>query len=157
MRFLVRPGTPDDLPELAERMTAAYIDNLLKVPLDRVDAEAVADSAIRQVLLRLPQNLRDNLIVHVAIDTETGTLAGGSVGYVATDLRCCQGIFVWVREEYRGRAPFTRALFRQGEAAARTLGANRIEIAVMHSTPRTQRLYDRLGYRSFSTVMSKPI
>jgi GNAT superfamily N-acetyltransferase len=157
MRYVVRAATADEIPVISELMTQAYTEALLKLGLEAVDASTVADGTIRQVLTKLAADHQDDMIVQVAEDTERGIIAGGAAAYIQRPIRSCHGIYVWVRDEYRGRAMFTRAMFRYTEQQARERGANRLEIAVMLGEPRTHRIYERLGYSGYATVMMKPL
>lgn len=155
MRYVIRAARAEEIPELAELFSRAYIENLLKIPMALEDAEKVADMGVRQVMHKAAEY--PDLIIHVAEDTEQGVIAAGLAIYVMPALRSSHGIYMWVREEYRGRALFTRHLFRYTEVTLFNRGARRVEFGVLLSNPRALKIYERLGYRSYAVTMVKPL
>jgi GNAT superfamily N-acetyltransferase len=153
VRYVVRPARPDELPELAEGFYEGYLDNLLNIPMPRSEAETLADLALRQVILKAADY--PELIVNVTEDAEKGVIAAGLAIQPVRALSSAHGLYMWVRGEYRGRALFTRAMFRQTEEQLRAMGIARVEFGVMMSNPRALKVYERVGYRTYAVSMVK--
>jgi ribosomal protein S18 acetylase RimI-like enzyme len=154
VRFIIRSARPVELPVLAESFAQAYLQNLLAIPMSHDEALPMADS-LRQLVLRAAE--RPNLLVPVVEDSENGQIAAALAIGVNEELKAAHGLYVWVKEEYRGRAILTRKLFRHTEVMLRKLGATRVEFGVFVSNERALRLYERLGYRTTAHLMMKPL
>ena len=98
-----------------------------------------------------------DLVLHVADDTEKNVIAAGLAIFVMEKHRSSYGIYMWVREEYRGRALFTRNLFRYTEKVLWKRGARRVEFGVLTSNPRALRIYEHLGYTPYAVQVVKEL
>lgn len=149
----ISPARADELPELAEAFAAAYLDNLLQIPMPRDEAEVLADIGLRQPMLKAAE--WPDLLVPVAEDTEHGVIAAALAIYMNRTLKSATGLYMWVREEYRGRALFTRRMFRETEKVLAANGMKRVEFGVLTSNGRAEGIYRALGYSTTAITMVK--
>jgi GNAT superfamily N-acetyltransferase len=153
LRFVTRPARPEELPELAEAFAAAYVENLIAIPMPRHEAEALADMALRQVMLKAGDY--PELLVPVTEDVETGRIAAALAVMLVPAAGSAHGLYMWVREEYRGRGLFTRRMFNEVEQVLAGRGITRVEFGVMLTNPRAEGIYRALGYRPYATLFVK--
>jgi ribosomal protein S18 acetylase RimI-like enzyme len=153
VRYIIRPARADELEWLSEQMAAAYLENLLAAGLPRDEAEALADFGVRQSLIH-KANFPELLVI-VTEDTQLNQVAAALAINAVPALKVAHGFYMWVRPEYRGRATFTRNMFKHTETLLAAKGIRRVEFGVFVTNDRAMRIYQLLGYRTTAQTMVK--
>ena len=136
--YSIRPARPDDVEALVGIETLAF-------PPEKYAGMTMSGRAFAEHI----RTGRNELLV--AVDRETGVVAGYSLGFVRRDSPYIRFYSIAVRPDHEGRGA-GRLLFSGIEDAAKERRLKGVRLEIRADNTRLRNRYERSGYRVFRTV-----